>query len=433
MAGRSGGQVLERRWKSGKGFALRFHAYGERRYLTLGLAGEGWTRKRAEEELQNILADVRRQIWVPPERSSPAEPEREESQEHPETPLFGPFAKGLVDARRGQISDAHLRYLNWCLSHLMPYFADWVVNEIDTRAVDDYRAHKVAEADPLRAAIERRRPLRDHRGNPRRPLGASSINKTIEALQWVLSFAVEYGHLAKNPAEGKRRRLLLPQRRPIHLDNAEQIEVLLEASSALDRETRRPSKDRLAVNATLTLAGLRAHELCNLTWQDTDLVNGRIQVASSKTQAGIREVSIGPLLRDILSAYKDRSTSAGPDDLVFPTRLGGKRDKNNLRSRMLLPALERADELLGGRGKDPLPEGVSPHKLRHTFASTLVASGEDPASVMGQLGHTDPKFTLKVYTHMMRRSPGERERLTALVRGDYRQGPSAQALIRLLP
>lgn len=187
------------------------------------------------------------------------------------------------------------------------------------------------------------------------------------------------------------------------------------------------------MNATLTLAGLRAHELCNLTWQDTDLVNGRIQVASSKTQAGIREVSIGVLLRDILVAYKDRSMSIGSAGLVFPTAHGGKRDKNNLRSRMLLPALERADELLAERGKDPLPKGVSPHKLRHTFASALVASGEDPASVMAQLGHTDPKFTLKVYTHMMRRSPGERERLTALVKGDYRVGPSAPALIRLLP
>lgn len=432
MAARSEGQALERRWKVGRGYALRFHAYGERRYLTLGLASDGWTRKRAEEELQNVLADVRRRIWLPPERSR-VESEREEPQTSVEIPRFGPFAQELVDSRRGQISDAHLRYLNWCLFHLMPYFADWVVSEIDTRAVDDYRAHKVAEAEPLRRAIERGRPLRDKRRNPRRPLGASSINKTIEALQWALSFAVEYGYLPKNPAEGKRRRLLQPQRRPVHLDNAGQIEALLEASAALDRESRRPCKDRLAINATLTLAGLRAHELCNLTWRDVELINGRIQVARSKTQAGIREVSIGPLLRDILAANKDRAASTGSDDLVFPTGHGGKRDKNNLRSRMLLPALERADELLRELGQTPLPEGVSPHKLRHTFASALVASGEDPASVMAQLGHTDPKFTLKVYTHMMRRSPGERERLTALVKGDYRHGPSAGALARLLP
>jgi len=70
------------------------------------------------------------------------------------------------------------------------------------------------------------------------------------------------------------------------------------------------------------------------------------------------------------------------------------------------------------RGEVPLPKGVTPHKLRHTFASTLIACGEDPASVMAQLGHTDPKFTLRVYTHMMRRSPAERARLKALIRGD---------------
>jgi hypothetical protein len=37
--------------------------------------------------------------------------------------------------------------------------------------------------------------------------------------------------------------------------------------------------------------------------------------------------------------------------------------------------------------------------------------------VMGQLGHTDPAFTLRVYTHMMRRDAGEREALKALVEG----------------
>jgi integrase len=61
---------------------------------------------------------------------------------------------------------------------------------------------------------------------------------------------------------------------------------------------------------------------------------------------------------------------------------------------------------------------VTPHKLRHTSASILVACGEDPASVMAQLGHTDPKFTLRVYTHLMRRDPTERARLKALVNAE---------------
>ena len=44
---------------------------------------------------------------------------------------------------------------------------------------------------------------------------------------------------------------------------------------------------------------------------------------------------------------------------------------------------------------------------------------------MRQLGHTDPGFTLRVYTHMMVRSPEERERLKALVRGERVARPSA--------
>ena len=47
-------------------YALRFTAYSERRYVTLGTEAEGWTRDRAEAELQNVMADVRRGRWTPP-------------------------------------------------------------------------------------------------------------------------------------------------------------------------------------------------------------------------------------------------------------------------------------------------------------------------------------------------------------------------------
>ncbi len=64
-----------------------------------------------------------------------------------------------------------------------------------------------------------------------------------------------------------------------------------------------------------------------------------------------------------------------------------------------------------------LPERLTLHGLRHTFASLLVALGEDPCYVMGQLGHTDPAFTLRIYAHAMRRDEGDKERLKALVEG----------------
>ena len=81
------------------------------------------------------------------------------------------------------------------------------------------------------------------------------------------------------------------------------------------------------------------------------------------------------------------------------------------------PAIERANENLTNRGDLPLPKRLTLHGLRHTFASLLVALGEDPRYVMGQLGHTDPAFTLRLYTHSMRREDDERARLQALVDG----------------
>jgi integrase len=122
------------------------------------------------------------------------------------------------------------------------------------------------------------------------------------------------------------------------------------------------------------------------------------------------------VLHDILAEHK-AGHPGGLDDLLFPTARGGRRDKDNINKRVLRPVLARADELLANRGHHPLPRGVTPHKLRHTFASILIALGRDPRHVMDQLGHTDPKFTLRVYAHAMRFSGEESARLKALVDG----------------
>ena len=164
-----------------------------------------------------------------------------------------------------------------------------------------------------------------------------------------------------------------------------------------------------------------------MLWRDVDLAGARIFVGRSKTAAGLREIEIQPILRDVLAAHKAATYRSGPDDLVYPTLTGGRRDPDNLRSRVLAAVLERADELLAERGLVPLPKGLTTHKLHHAFASILVALGVDPISVMRQIGHTDPGFTLRVYTHMMSRDPQERERLRALVRGERviaRQAPA---------
>ena len=90
------GQVVELLRKGGRTFALRFRAYGKRRYLTLGSATEGWTRAKAEAELANVLADVRRGIWKPPE-PTPTIDEKEQ-------PTFHEFASEWLNARRDEFA-----------------------------------------------------------------------------------------------------------------------------------------------------------------------------------------------------------------------------------------------------------------------------------------------------------------------------------------
>src|SRR6201994_2968302 len=105
------------------------------------------------------------------------------------------------------------------------------------------------------------------------------------------------------------------------------------------------------------------------------------------------------------------------DDPVFVTSAGRPRSRHNLRQDVVDAVVAHANTLVEERGLQPLPLGITPHRLRHTFASILVAIGKDPIYVMQQLGHTDPAFTLRVYAHTMRRSEEERARLMALVEG----------------
>jgi hypothetical protein len=61
------GQVIERETRDGVvSYALRFRAYGRRRFVHLGYS-PAWTRKRAQQEMADIIiADVRRGLWRPP-------------------------------------------------------------------------------------------------------------------------------------------------------------------------------------------------------------------------------------------------------------------------------------------------------------------------------------------------------------------------------
>ncbi len=415
------GEVITRPRKKGIQYALRFSAYGEREYETLGYESEGWDYETAEEKLEEVLAEVRLGIWVPKKkrnRGATSSGELAAEVDDAEPPRFGPFSSGLVEDRVGQVSDATTAHDRWGLMHLLPFFANYYLFEIDIAVVDSYRVFKVRESESRQRAIDRGRPKRNERGQILKPLSPRTINKTIDALQFFLGVALERKLVDENAAAGSKRRLTEPPKRPVHLDSASHIEAVLEVAAEMDRELKYHCSEREAIAALLVFAGARAHEVCYLERRDIDLANARIHIGRSKTQAGLREIEMVPILRDILAAYLAARPGMAPDDLVFPNIDGEARNKDTLRRGVLLALFERVDKFLVDRGQMPLPKGVTAHKLRHTFASILVACGEDPSSVMDQLGHTDPAFTLRVYSHMMKRGKEERARLKALVRGE---------------
>jgi integrase len=408
------GQVI----KPGKGrrsFALRFWAYGKREFLTLGRPEDGWTTVMAERELAVVLRDIERGVWRPPAPKS--EPGRD--------PLFHEFASEWFEAKQRELAPNTARsYRNDLTNHLLPFFAEHKLSQIMISEVDAYRQQKVHEATALAAAIKAGKPriieIVDGRGRryrrQARPLSHRSINMHLDLLSQILELAVDHQLIPTNPAKGKRRRLKATKPRPVYLDSAEHIAVMLEAAGELDRDLKSRTKGRRPAIALLMLGGPRASAAGALVGRDQDLANGRIDVAADKTSAGTREIDMLPLLREILIEHK-AETNTGPDDPILTTRNGNARNRHNLRQRVVAPVVARADELLAERGAQPLPLGITPHKLRHTFTSVLFAIGKDPTYVMQQLGHTDPAFTLRVYAHMMRRSPEERAKLKALVEG----------------
>jgi integrase len=383
------GEVIERDRQSGRVFALRFRAYGQRRFVTLGGAADGWTRAKAEAELRHVLADVERGLWIP---------DVERTDHAVGSPGFHEFASEWLEARRGELRESTLADYTWQLSnHLLPFFHRHRLPQITVTEVDRYRDLKVREC----------------------VLSAESINKTITRLGQILAVAEERDLIPRNPVRvnTRNRKLKAKRKRPVYLDSAEQIAAMIDAAAELDAKPQARTAGRRALIATLVYAGLRIGEATALTWQDIDLANGRISVADSKTDAGIRLVDILPALRDELLGHRHTNAQASPEQLVFPTSSGSRRDKDNARERVIRPVVEHADTLLARRRQPSLPDGVTAHKLRHTFASILFVRGEDPPYVMAQLGHTDPAFTLRVYAHAMRRVDGDKERLKALVEG----------------
>jgi integrase len=373
------GQIIERRGERGTTYALRFRAYGKRYYVTAAAR----TRAEAETELANILADVRRGIWRPPESTPAVEEPKPE-------PTFHEFASEWIAAREQEgLSERTIEDYRWALSyHLLPFFREHRLSEITVREVDIYKTAKAAEG----------------------VLSPNSINKTLTRLSQVLAAAVEYELIAANPAAGKRRRLKRTKPRRPWVE-PEQLPTLLDVAGGKKPLLGGRGRPLIAVMAG---AGLRVGEVMALERRDVNLARGKLTVRKSKTDAGVRIVDLTPAVRDELATYLASRPEKRPGDLFFPTLAGRKDNRNNIRRRLLQPAIRRANERLAELGIEPIDK-VTPHGLRRTYASLRAAVGDDPAYTATQLGHEDPTFTLRVYTHAVKR----RERLVGAEREEF--------------
>jgi integrase len=396
MARPATGQVIEKTTRRGTVYALRFRAYGARQYVTLGGREDGWTSQRAEDELANVLADVRRGIWQPPTTVEPPVVATD--------PGFHAFASEWLASREPELAPATVQaYRNELVLHLLPFFAKHTLRQITVAEVDRYREHKLREGK----------------------VAGSYLNATITRLGAILDVGDERGLIDRNPVRvnPRNRKVKVSKARRAYLDRPEQITALVDAAGQLDREaaTRRDRDTcvRRPLIATLVFAGLRISEALALRWRDVDLAGGRLRVADSKTDAGVRWVPIMPVLRDELIARKTSARHVDPTDPVFANLRGKPLSRDNTRTRVLGKAHVIADAQLEGLGFAPLPERLTQHSLRHTYISLRVALGDDPATIARDAGHADMGVTFRIYTHVMALREGDREALRAMVDGTH--------------
>ena len=154
-------------------------------------------------------------------------------------------------------------------------------------------------------------------------------------------------------------------------------------------------RDR-AIIETAYAAGLRISELAGLHVGSLDLRHGEVRVLGKGRKE--RVSLLGRPAVEALAGYLDevrpvlRSRSARPDEgTIFLNARGGPLGVRGMRLRV-----DRLARLAG------LPEGVSPHTLRHSFASHLLDGGADLRVVQELLGHSS-LATTQLYTHV---SPG---------------------------
>jgi len=216
------------------------------------------------------------------------------------------------------------------------------------------------------------------------PLSAASAARAASAVRGLHRFAVREGLTPHDPAR-EVRPPTLPKRLPKALD-VDQVERLL---AAVDPDGPLALRDR-ALLEFLYATGARISEAVGADVDDVDLADGTAVLRGKGGKT--RLVPIGAYARDALDAYLVRGRPAlGPrGPRVFLNARGGGLSRQSAWA-TLRRAAQRAGLPVDGA------HGVSPHTLRHSYATHLLDGGADIRVVQELLGHASVTTT-QVYT-----------------------------------
>ena len=347
---------------SGKrSYLVQYRAGGRSRRAVIGLHGR-LTTDEARKEAMGLLGQVAK-------GGDPAEERATRRQSMTVAELCDRYLdaadKGLIAGKRGAKKPATLKTDRGRIkAHINPLLGRKLVRDLShvdvTRFMREVAAGKTAKA---RIGV---------RGNPVAG-GRGAAARTVGLLGGILSFAVSEGVIPANPAIGVKKPAYERRTARLSPDDYKALGKALAASEA----TGRPSS-AIGAARLLALTGCRYAEVLRLTWAEVDGAGQALRLVDSKEGASTRP--LGRAALDVLTA--------------LPRQEG---------ARVVLPG--RGEEAYGGfraewrriAGLAGL-SGVTPHTLRHSFASVAGDLGYSESTIGALLGHAAGTVTGR-YTH----------------------------------
>lgn len=248
-------------------------------------------------------------------------------------------------------------------------FREWVHLTYAERAPDQVSAHDVL------AYLQH---LREARGN-----GDSAVNRAVVVLRGFYGAMVAMGHLdhSANPLIGFPSIKAVPRKLPVALDAA-QVSRLLAGPQA---DTVIGRRDR-ALLALLYGTGIRASECASLRSGQVDLTRLTIHVRGKGGHE--RVIPLNPQLAEVLRSYAQARGPALPTAPFLRSRFGRPLSRGGVYERV---------RTWGQRSRVGIP--LSPHRMRHTFATHLVRAGVGLVTIRDLLGHRQITST-QIYLHV---------------------------------